>query len=113
MWPACSTIASPPTAPIWNPMPPRPTRSAEEVHAETPYGTYANPGLPPTPICSPGIESLVAVCEPTDTEDMFFYFYADADGNMQAVFSQTYEQHQQAIADNSGTSAGDGDAEAA
>ena len=84
-----------------------------EVHAETPYGTYANPGLPPTPICSPGIESLVAVCEPTDTEDMFFYFYADADGNMQAVFSQTYEQHQQAIADNSGTSAGDGDAEAA
>ena len=87
--------------------------TAEEVHAETPYGTYANPGLPPTPICSPGIESLVAVCEPTDTEDMFFYFYADADGNMQAVFSQTYEQHQQAIADNSGTSAGDGDAEAA
>ncbi len=87
--------------------------TAEEVHAETPYGTYANPGLPPTPICSPGIESLIAVCEPTDTKDMFFYFYSDADGNMQAVFSQTYEQHQQAIADNSGTSAGDGDAEAA
>ena len=87
--------------------------TAEEVHAETPYGTYANPGLPPTPICSPGIESLVAVCEPTDTEDMFFYFYANADGSMQAVFSQTYEQHQQAIADNSGTSAGDGEAEAA
>ena len=35
--------------------------TAEEVHAETPYSTYANAGLPPTPICSPGIESLTAV----------------------------------------------------
>ena len=46
--------------------------TAEEVHAETPYSTYANAGLPPTPICSPGIESLTAVCEPTQTEDMLF-----------------------------------------
>ena len=27
--------------------------SAEEVQADTPYSTYANAGLPPTPICSP------------------------------------------------------------
>jgi len=66
-----------------------------------------------SPFIMQSTESLIAVCEPTDTKDMFFYFYSDADGNMQAVFSQTYEQHQQAIADNSGTSAGDGDAEAA
>lgn len=82
--------------------------TAEEVHAETPYSTYANAGLPPTPICSPGIESLTAVCEPTQTEDMFFYFYPDADGNMQAAFSKTYEEHQQAIADNSNAGGADG-----
>lgn len=75
--------------------------TAEEVHAETPYSTYANAGLPPTPICSPGPREPHRVCEPTQTEDMFFYFYPDADGNMQAAFSKTYEEHQQAIADNS------------
>ena len=87
--------------------------TAEEVHAETPYSTYANAGLPPTPICSPGIESLTAVCEPTQTEDMFFYFYPDADGNMQAAFSKTYEEHQQAIADNSNAGGADGSGDAA
>ena len=87
--------------------------TAEEVHAETPYSTYANAGLPPTPICSPGIESLTAVCEPTQTEDMFFYFYPDADGNMQAAFSKTYEEHQQAIADNSNAGGADGSGDVA
>lgn len=85
--------------------------TADEVHADTPYGTYANPGLPPTPICSPGLESIIAVCEPASTDDMFFYFFADGDGNMQAVFSQTYEDHQAAIAANSGDgAAAEGDA---
>ena len=79
--------------------------TADEVHADTPYGTYANPGLPPTPICSPGLESLIAVCEPASTDDMFFFFYPGADGNMEAAFSQTYEQHQQAIADHTGSNA--------
>ena len=44
---------------------------------------------------------------------MFFYFVPDENGVLQHYFSETYEQHQQAIADNSGTSAGDGDAEGA
>ena len=78
-----------------------------------PYNTYKHPGLPPGPICSPGLESLTAVCEPTQTEDMFFYFYPDADGNMQAAFSKTYEEHQQAIADNSNAGGADGSGDAA
>ena len=118
-WPRCSTTAcAVATGPTWNRTRPPPTRwaatpTAEEVHAETPYSTYANPGLPPTPICSPGLESLTAVCEPTQTEDMFFYFYPDADGNMQAAFSKTYEEHQQAIADNSNAGGADGSGDAA
>lgn len=39
---------------------------------------------------------------------LFFYFYPDADGNMQAAFSKTYEEHQQAIADNSNAGGADG-----
>lgn len=67
----------------------------EEVHAETPYSTYTNTGLPPTPICSPSIESLKAVLAPEETDDFFFYFEEDENGEMQYYFSKTYEEHQQ------------------
>lgn len=71
--------------------------TAEEVHAETPYSTYANAGLPPTPICSPGLACLEAVCQPEQTSYLFFYFAPDADGTVQYHFSETYEEHQEAI----------------
>lgn len=71
--------------------------TAEEVHAETPYSTYTNKGLPPTPICSPGLDCLTAVCAP-DQESLgkyyFFYFEPDANNVMQYYFSETYEEHQ-------------------
>ena len=62
----------------------------EEVHADTPYSTYSNPGLPPTPICNPSLEALQAVCSPEDTDYMYFYSYEDGTFN----FSETYEEHQ-------------------
>lgn len=67
--------------------------SAEEVYAETPYSTYANTGLPPTPICSPSIDSLQAVCAP-DQESLgkYFFFYFEGD---QYYFSETYDEHQE------------------
>ena len=49
------------------------TPTADEVHADTPYSTYANPGLPPTPICAPSIEALKAVCAPEQTDYLYFY----------------------------------------
>lgn len=76
--------------------------TGEEVHADDPYSTYTNEGLPPTPICSPGLASLEAVCAPLETSDMFFYFIPGDDGSVQHFFSETYEQHQQVIADHSG-----------
>lgn len=66
----------------------------EQVHAETPYSTYANKGLPPTPICSPGIECLKAVCAPETTGYFFFYFAPDENGVVQYHFTETYEDHQ-------------------
>lgn len=66
--------------------------SAEEVHAETPYSTYSNKGLPPTPICSPGLDCLTAVCAPDQAAlGTYYFFYFDADGNYS--FSQTYDEH--------------------
>ena len=71
--------------------------TADQVHADTPYSTYSNPGLPPTPICSPGFASLRAVCDPTDTDYRFFLTATNEEG-MQIYFSKTYEEHQAAIA---------------
>ena len=71
--------------------------TAEEVHADTPYSTYAHAGLPPTPICSPGLACLEAVCNPETTDYLFFYFAPDANGDIQYHFSQTYAEHQNAI----------------
>lgn len=71
--------------------------TADEVHANTPYSTYTNYGLPPTPICSPGIECLKAVCNPEKSNDLYFYFYTDNNGELKYAFSETYEQHQAAI----------------
>ena len=71
--------------------------TAEEVHANNEWSTYTNPGLPPTPICSPGLASLKAACAPDDTDYMYFYF-KKVDGKTQYFFSETYDEHQSAIA---------------
>lgn len=68
-----------------------------EVHSNSPYSTYSNKGLPPTPICNPGFICLEAVCNPENTNYLYFYFKQDKNGNMQYKFSETYQQHQQAI----------------
>lgn len=68
----------------------------EEVHAETPYSTYSNQGLPPTPICSPGLDCLQAVCAPDQEAANYYFFYFEPDGNggMNYYFTETYEEHQ-------------------
>lgn len=66
--------------------------TAEEVHAESPYSTYTNAGLPPTPICSPGLDCLQAVCSPDqDALGRYYFFYFDEAGNYS--FSETYDEH--------------------
>ena len=57
------------------------------------YNTYLHKGLPPTPICSPGINAVWAALYPDSTE----YLYFVADGNGRHIFSKTYKQHLSAI----------------
>lgn len=49
-----------------------------ELAAATPYNTYANSGLPPTPICNPGKDSISAALNPGQSQDL--YFVADGMG---------------------------------
>lgn len=69
------------------------TVTEEDNHADSPYNTYDNQGVPPTPICSPRTESVQAALNPADTN--YYYFWIT---QTESVFSQTYEEHQQAIA---------------
>jgi UPF0755 protein len=49
-----------------------------ELQAATSYNTYAIVGLPPTPICDPGKDSIIAVLSPAQSTDL--YFVADGTG---------------------------------
>lgn len=63
----------------------------------SPWSTYTNPGLPPTPISGAGRSSVEAAANPQDT-DFFFYVVEDpATGRHR--FSRTLEEHNQAIAE--------------
>jgi UPF0755 protein len=60
-----------------------------EVETPSPYNSYMNPGLPPTPIASPGAGVLKAALEPEETD--FLFYVARYDGTH--VFSRTFEDH--------------------
>lgn len=58
---------------------------------ESPYNTYLNPGLPPGPICSPGLSSLAAAVEPASSP--YYFFRASCSGDGTHMFSKTLEEH--------------------
>ncbi len=57
------------------------------------YNTYINTGLPPTPISSMSVESLIAAVNPVETD--YLYFRSKEDGTGGHIFSKTYEEHLQ------------------
>lgn len=76
--------------------------TSAEVHDESdPYSTYKHQGLPPTPICSVSLSVMQSVCDPEESDYYFFYFYNDADGYIQYVFSETIDEHNAAIREHS------------
>lgn len=61
---------------------------------DSPYNTYLNDGLPPGPICNPGLAALKAAVSPARSD--YLYFVADSRGGH--TFTRTFEEHLQAIA---------------
>lgn len=70
----------------------KPPTSADK-NVKSPYNTYANPGLPPAPICSPSLSSITAAIYPTSTN--YWFYITDANGRMH--YSETVEQHNQNV----------------
>jgi len=60
------------------------------------FQVWHSKGLPPGPICTPGLASLQAALAP-NTQDGYLYFLAKGDGTNGHVFAKTYEEHLQNI----------------
>ncbi|MGI4827440.1 MAG: endolytic transglycosylase MltG [Janthinobacterium lividum] len=60
-----------------------------ELRSDSPYNTYAHQGLPPGPICNPGVAALRAAMHPAKTE--YLYFVANADGTTK--FATSLAEH--------------------
>jgi UPF0755 protein len=65
----------------------------KDLEMDSPYNTYKVKGLPPTPICNPGLPSIEAALNPEDTP--FLFYVARPDGYH--IFSLTAEEHLKAV----------------
>jgi UPF0755 protein len=66
---------------------------SRDLVTDTPYNTYTRAGLPPTPICLPGRDSVLAAMHPVDNGELYFV----ATGNGGHHFSKTLEEHNEAV----------------
>ncbi len=61
----------------------------EDLRTDSPYNTYTNKGLPPGPIGSPSLDSIMAAANPTKNNNLFYL----ADNTGVTHYSRTYEEH--------------------
>jgi UPF0755 protein len=66
--------------------------SLDDLKLDSPYNTYLNPGLPPTPIANPGLAALQAAAKPETTD--FLFFVAKGDGSGDHAFAKTIEEQE-------------------
>ena len=71
----------------------RGTIYASDLQSPSPYNTYKHTGLPPGPICNPGVASLRAAIAPAQTD--YLYFVSDAAGHSR--FSADLKEHAQQV----------------
>ncbi len=64
-----------------------------DLRIDSPYNTYLHAGLPPGPICNPGLACLEAALNPAQSD--YLYYVARPDGSH--IFSTTYAEHLAAI----------------
>jgi len=63
----------------------------EDLEVDSPYNTYRNAGLPPGPICNPGLAAIEAALSPEASE--YFFYVTKKDGSQGHLFAKTYKEH--------------------
>jgi UPF0755 protein len=63
--------------------------SLEDLQIDSPYNTYKYKGLPPGPICNPGLESILAALYPKESD--YWYYLSTPEGK--TLFFKTLEEH--------------------
>ena len=61
-----------------------------DIQVDSDYNPYQNKGLPPGPICAPGVDAIKGVLHPADTDYLYFVASPKMDGTN--VYSKTYEE---------------------
>ena len=67
--------------------------TAEDLKIDSPYNTYLNRGLPPTPIGNPGLDAIMAVLEPTTTD--YVYYITDSEGTFH--YAKNFDEHRRNV----------------
>lgn len=65
----------------------------EDLAIKSPYNSYLSVGLPPSPICNPGLASIKATLNSQKTD--YWYYLSDSQGRMH--YAKTFEEHRQNI----------------
>lgn len=73
----------------------RPIVYLKDLEINSPYNTYKNIGLPPSPINNPGKDAIIAALYPEDNN--YYYFVADGTGGHK--FASTHAQHLSNVAE--------------
>jgi len=73
----------------------RGTIYASDLQSGSAYNTYKHAGLPPGPICNPGVAALRAAIAPAQTD--YLYFVSDASGHSR--FSTSLKEHDEKVQD--------------
>jgi UPF0755 protein len=68
--------------------------AAADISIISPFNTYKNRGLPPSPICNPGYDSIYAAFHPTESD--YIYYLTGNDNQMH--YATTLEEHNTNIA---------------
>jgi len=67
-----------------------PRLSTDDLKVNSPYNTYTHNGLPPSPICNPGLAAIQAAANP---QGDYLYFVTKNDGSGRHAFARTLDEH--------------------